>query len=106
MNRSRDVLDVVRCSLEFFAEESCGKCAPCREGTAALLAALNRFREGNGAPGDLRAMEELGAVMQMSSLCGLGQAAPTPLLDSLKYYRPVYESRREQSRFLLGQRGY
>ncbi|MBW1784528.1 MAG: SLBB domain-containing protein, partial [Deltaproteobacteria bacterium] len=106
MDRQRDILEVVHCALEFFAEESCGKCAPCREGTEVLLATLNRIREGNGVPGDLQAMEELGTVMQMSSLCGLGQSAPVPLLDSLKYYRSVYESRIEQSRFVLGLRGY
>ena len=93
MDHSRDIMDVVYSALEFFAEESCGKCAPCREGTKVLFETFKRIYEGNGAVGDIQVMEELGRVMQMSSLCGLGQAAPIALLDSLEHYRSVYESR-------------
>mgnify|MGYP000648680538 CR=1 FL=1 len=106
MDHSRDVMDVVHSALEFFAEESCGKCAPCREGTKVLLETFKRILEGKGAAVDLQMMMDLGRVMQMSSLCGLGQAAPIPLLDSLDHYGSVYESRMAQSRLLLGIKGY
>lgn len=106
MDNSRDIMDVVKCGLKFFAEESCGKCAPCREGTTVLLEILERIQVGDGTFGDIEVMEELGQVMQMSSFCGLGQSAPVPLLDSLKYYRSAYELRLEQSRVLLGIKGY
>lgn len=106
MDHSRDIIDVVALAMEFFAEESCGKCAPCREGTRVLIETLRRIKDGDGAFEDIEVMEEVGLVMQMSSLCGLGQSAPVPLLDSLKYYRSTYESRIEQSKFLLGLKGY
>ena len=106
MDHTRDVLDVVYLSLAFFAEESCGKCAPCREGTKVLLETLNRIQGGLGGEGDIQIMEEVGQVMQMSSICGLGQSAPIPLLDSLKHYRSMYESRIAQSRLLRSIKGY
>lgn len=106
MDHSRDILDVVYLALEFFAEESCGKCAPCREGTKVLLERFKRIQEGKGIAGDIQMMAELGQVMQMSSLCGLGQAAPIPLLDSLEHYGSVYESRMAQSGLLFGLKGY
>jgi NADH-quinone oxidoreductase subunit F len=106
MDHTRDVLDVVYLSLAFFAEESCGKCAPCREGTKVLLETLKRIQGGLGGEGDIQIMEEVGQVMQMSSICGLGQSAPIPLLDSLKHYRSMYESRIAQSRLLRSIRGY
>ena len=106
MDHSRDVMDVVHSALEFFAEESCGKCAPCREGTKILLETFKRIQAGRGAEDDMQAMAELGQVMQTSSLCGLGQAVPIPLLDSLKHYRSVYETRIAQSRLLHGLSGY
>ena len=106
MDNSRDIIDIVYLALEFFAEESCGKCAPCREGTEVLLGILKRIKGGDGASRDIEVMEELGSIMQSSSLCGLGHSAPVPLLDSLKYYRSAYESRIVQSRYLLGLKGY
>lgn len=105
MDNSRDVIDIVHLSLEFFAEESCGKCAPCREGTQVLLGILERIREGEGSRGNIETLEQLGSVMRSSSICGLGQSAPVPLLDSLNYYRSVYELRLEQSRYLRGLNG-
>ena len=99
MDHSRDVMDVVHSALEFFAEESCGKCAPCREGTKILLETVRRIQEGQGAEDDMQAMAELAQAMQMSSLCGLGQAVPIPLLDSFKHYRSAYETRIAQSGF-------
>ena len=106
MDNRRDIIDIVYCALEFFKEESCGKCAPCREGTEVLLGILRRIKGGDGDSRDIEVMGELGSIMQSSSLCGLGQSAPVPFLDSLKYYRHAYESRIAQSRYLLGLKGY
>ena len=99
-NRSRDILDIMLRNTEFLAEESCGKCAPCREGTEAMLNILRRLTDGDGEKDDMQALEELGQVMMMSSLCGLGQGAPIPVLDTLKYFTREYESRIAQSLYL------
>ena len=93
LDESRDVIDVVYKTLEFLAEESCGKCAPCREGTEVMIEILERFSRGEGLESDLRILPELSNVMMLSSLCGLGQAAPYPVIDSLQYFRSAYENR-------------
>jgi len=93
LDESRDVIDVVYKTLEFLAEESCGKCAPCREGTEVMIEILERFSKGEGLESDLRILPELSNVMMLSSLCGLGQAAPYPVIDSLQYFRSAYENR-------------
>ena len=93
LDKSRDVIDVVYKTLEFLAEESCGKCAPCREGTEVMIEILERFSKGEGLESDLRILPELCNVMMLSSLCGLGQAAPYPVIDSLQYFRSAYENR-------------
>lgn len=99
-NDTRDVLDITLQNMEFLAEESCGKCAPCREGTEAMLNILSRLVNGDGEKADIQALEDLGQVMMMSALCGLGQGAPVPVLDTLKYFKSDYETRIEQSVFL------
>jgi NADH:ubiquinone oxidoreductase subunit F (NADH-binding) len=87
-------------NTEFLAEESCGRCAPCRDGSEAMLEILGRLTRGEGGSGDIRALEDLSSVMSVSSLCGLGQTASIPVRDTLKYFRKEYESRIEQSKFL------
>ncbi len=104
LNHTRDMIDVVYQTMQFFAEESCGKCAPCREGTEAMLEILGRIVKGDGIAGDIEALEDLSEVMRLSSLCGLGQAAPSAVLDSLEHFPNEYEMRMEQSVFLRGQR--
>ncbi|MBA7550391.1 NADP-reducing hydrogenase subunit HndC [subsurface metagenome] len=79
--------------MEFLAEECCGKCAPGREGTEVMVEILERFSRGQGVESDIRVLEELSNAMMLSSLCGLGQAAPNPVIDSLQYFRGAYESR-------------
>jgi NADH:ubiquinone oxidoreductase subunit F (NADH-binding) len=91
--------------MEFLAEESCGKCTPCREGTEAMMEILGRLATGDGKQEDIRALEDLSTTMMLSSLCGLGQAASIPVLDTLKYFRSDYETRIKQSVFLRGLRG-
>jgi len=102
---SRDMIDVVYQTLRFFAEESCGKCVPCREGTEVMIEILERVVKGEGVAEDIEILEELSEVMSHSSLCGLGQSAPVPVLDSLEHFRNEYEIRINQSIFLRGLRG-
>jgi len=104
LNQTRDIIDVVHQTVQFFAEESCGKCTPCREGTEVMVEILGRIVGGDGRVGDIQALEDLSEVMKLSSLCGLGQTAPAAVLDSLAHFRNEYEIRIEQSLFLRGQR--
>jgi len=94
---SRNILDIVSHTVEFLAEESCGKCTPCREGTEVMLEILDRLATGDGQPGDIQTLEELSNVLSIASLCGLGQAAATPVMDTIKYYRNEVETRIQQS---------
>lgn len=100
LNSSRDVIDFVYRTIEFLNEESCGKCTPCREGTEVMVEVLGRLANGEGVQDDIKVLEELSHTMRLSSLCGLGQAAPIPVLDSLKYFKNDYENRIKQSVFL------
>jgi NADH:ubiquinone oxidoreductase subunit F (NADH-binding) len=92
-DESRSVIDLVRKNAEFFEEESCGKCFPCREGTKRMFEILTRFSRGEGTKRDLNFLEDLSKTMMLASLCGLGQAAPNSLVDTLEYYRSEYEDR-------------
>jgi len=97
-DESRDMVDIVHKTLQFLAEESCGKCTPCREGTEVMAGILERFARGEGNERDIKDMERLSQAMMLSALCGLGQAAPNPVLDSLQYFRGEYESRMQEKR--------
>lgn len=92
-DKTRDIIDIVYKTLEFLAEECCGKCTPCREGTQVMFEILERFRRGKGLARDISLLQQLASTMMLSSLCGLGQAAPYPVIDSLQYFRSAYESR-------------
>jgi NADH-quinone oxidoreductase subunit F len=92
-DESRDVIDIVYRTMEFLADESCGKCTPCRQGTEVMVETLERFRRGEGSKRDIKALEDLSDTMMLTSLCGLGQAAPFPVLDTLKHFRDDYEKR-------------
>jgi NADH-quinone oxidoreductase subunit F len=99
-NESRDVIDFVYRTMEFLNEESCGKCTPCREGTEVMVEVLGRLVKGEGVEEDIRTLEALSNVMTLSSMCGLGQTAPIPVMDTLNYFRDDYENRISQSVFL------
>jgi len=96
-DESRDIIDIVGKTMEFLAEESCGKCAPCREGTEVMVETLERFSRGEGLEKDIKVLEELSETMMLCSLCGLGQAAPIPVVDSLEHFRGAYENRLRQN---------
>jgi len=99
-NTQRDIVDIVHNNMHFLSEESCGKCTPCREGTEVMLEILGRLTRGEGASGDISKLEDLARAMALASLCGLGQAAAVPVLDSLKHFSQEYVDRIEQSMYL------
>lgn len=76
--------------LEFTKDESCGKCLPCREGTNRMLEILERITNGHGIEADLDKLQRLGHLIKKTSLCGLGQAAPNPVLSTLEHFREEY----------------
>lgn len=84
------MIDVARYFLEFTQNESCGKCTPCREGTKRMLEILTKITSGDGEEGDIEKLERLGDLIKKTSLCGLGQSAPNPVLTTLKYFRDEY----------------
>ena len=96
-DETRDIIDVVYRSMEFLAEEGCGKCAPCREGTEVMVEILDRFCRGEGLEEDIEVLQKLASTMMLSSLCGLGQAAPIPVIDSLQHFRSSYENRTQKN---------
>jgi NADH-quinone oxidoreductase subunit F len=92
MDESTCMVDVARFFLDFTQRESCGKCTFCRVGTKRMLEILTRITEGKGQEGDIELLEKLGGLIKNNSLCGLGQAAPNPVLTTLKYFRAEYEA--------------
>jgi NADH:ubiquinone oxidoreductase subunit F (NADH-binding) len=105
LNRTRQVHDFIYRTMHFLAKESCGKCTPCREGTEAMLEILERLASAEGRHEDTQAIEDLASTMMHSSLCGLGQAAAIPVLDTLKYFREEYETRIKQSILIRSLKG-
>ncbi len=91
MDENTCVVDLARFFLEFVQKESCGKCVPCRVGTRHMLDILNRICAGEGVEGDIEQLEEIGQAVKISSLCGLGQTAPNPVLSTIRYFREEYE---------------
>ncbi|KLU60129.1 NADP-reducing hydrogenase subunit HndC [Peptococcaceae bacterium CEB3] len=86
------MVDIARYFLNFTQKESCGKCTPCREGTKRMLEILVRITNGEGKEEDIETLEKLAGVVKSTSLCGLGQTAPNPVLATLKYFRHEYEA--------------
>ncbi|MEC9489312.1 MAG: NADH-quinone oxidoreductase subunit NuoF [Halanaerobiales bacterium] len=92
MDEDSCMVDVARFFLNFTQSESCGKCTPCREGTKRMLEILNRITDGEGKEGDIDLLLELGEHIKSTSLCGLGQSAPNPVLSTVRYFRDEYEA--------------
>ena len=86
------MVDLARFFLAFTADESCGKCSPCREGTKQMLHILTRICEGRGVPEDIPLLERLARTVKSASLCGLGGTAPNPVLTALQYFRAEFEA--------------
>ena len=98
MDEDDCMVDVARYFLNFLAEESCGKCIPCREGIRQMLKILNRICDGEGRTGDIQLLEELSEVVRDASLCALGQTAPNPVLSTIRYFRDEYEAHIKERR--------
>ena len=96
------MVNMARFFLEFTQDESCGKCTPCREGTKRMLEILTRITEGKGQAGDIEKLERLGNMIKKSSLCGLGQSAPNPVLSTIKNFREEYEEHIQQQKCRAG----
>lgn len=92
MDQDTCMVDLARYFLDFLKDESCGQCNPCREGIKQSLNILNEICAGNGKEGDIELLQELGAMIQKFSLCGLGKSAPNPVLTTIQYFREEYES--------------
>ena len=90
MDEDTCMVDIARFFLEFTVDESCGKCTPCRVGTKRMLEILDKIIAGNGTLEDIDRLEELANYIKSSSLCGLGQTAPNPILSTLRYFRDEY----------------
>jgi NADH:ubiquinone oxidoreductase subunit F (NADH-binding)/(2Fe-2S) ferredoxin/Pyruvate/2-oxoacid:ferredoxin oxidoreductase delta subunit len=102
MDEDTCMVDTARYFLEFLADESCGKCIPCREGIDQMLALLTNITEGKGEAGDIGLLEEIAGVTQEASLCALGQTAANPVLSTLQYFRSEYEAHIREKRCPAG----
>jgi len=98
MDEDTCMVDVAKFFMDFIQKESCGKCTPCREGTKQLLEILTRITEGRNltlkldASDSIKKLEQLARIIQETSLCGLGQTAPNPVLSTLRWFRDEYEA--------------
>ena len=102
MDQDNCMVDVARYFLEFSSSESCGKCTPCREGLAQALAILTKITKGQGTYTDLETLKLLSRTIKDTSICGLGQTAPNPILTTLRYFLNEYEEHIQEKRCLAG----
>lgn len=91
MDDTTCMVDLARFFLDFVQDESCGKCPPCRIGTKRMLEILERICAGEGREGDVELLIDLGQQIKQTSLCGLGQTAPNPVLSTIAYFRDEYD---------------
>ena len=92
MDETTCMVDIARFFLSFTTKESCGKCTPCREGTKRMYEILDRITKGEGKIEDIDTLEHLALTIKETSLCGLGQTAPNPILATIKYFRHEFEA--------------
>ncbi|MGA7934088.1 MAG: NuoF family protein [Kovacikia sp.] len=92
MDQTTSMVDVAHYFMEFCRDESCGKCIPCRVGTVQLHQLLTKIRSGQATSADLELLEELCDMVKHTSLCGLGQSAPNPVLSTLRYFPEEYSA--------------
>ena len=102
MDDATCMVDVAKYFISFLAEESCGKCTPCRDGLPRMKKILTDITEGRGKPGDIEVLEELCEVLRYGALCGLGTSAPNPVLSTIRYFREEYEAHINEKRCPAG----
>jgi len=98
MDEDTCMVDVAKFFLQFSVDESCGKCTPCREGNRVMYEILERITNGEGEEGDIERLETLGQSIIDSSLCGLGQTSPQPVLSTIRFFRDEYEAHIREKR--------
>ena len=92
MDETSCMVDVAKYFMEFCMSESCGKCIPCRAGTQQMHGILEKITAGEATPADVALLEELCELVRSTSLCGLGQNAPNPVVTTLNYFRKEYDA--------------
>jgi bidirectional [NiFe] hydrogenase diaphorase subunit len=92
MDQTSNMVEVARFFMEFCTDESCGKCIPCRAGTVQLLRMLTRLTAHQASKSDLERLVQLCHMVRDTSLCGLGQTAPNPVLSTLRYFADEYNA--------------
>ncbi len=92
MNSTSNMVDVAKYFMDFCRDESCGKCVPCRVGTVHIHGLLDKISRGKATTDDLALLEELCVMVKETSLCGLGQSAPNPVLSTLRFFRHEYDA--------------
>ena len=102
MDEKSCMVDVAKFFMEFCMDESCGKCVPCRVGTVQMYRLLDRITNGSATQADLETLRELCVMVKETSLCGLGQSAPNPVLSTLHYFMDEYEAHIERRECLAG----
>lgn len=102
MDHSTSMVEISQFYMEFCRGETCGKCVPCRTGTVQLYALLTKLLRRQATAADLAQMEALCEMVRDTSLCGLGQTAPNPVLSTLRYFRQEYEDLLVQPAYLNG----
>jgi len=102
MDEDTCMVDVARYFLDFTRREACGQCIPCRIGTKQMFDILDNITLGGGKPEDIELLLELGESVARTSLCGLGQTAPNPILTTIRYFRHEYEAHINEKRCPAG----
>ena len=98
MNEDSCMVEVAKYFVNFTENESCGKCVPCRMGTQHLHRILEKITSGHGEEGDIERLKKIAQTMKESSLCGLGQTAPNPILTTLRYFGDEYKAHIEEKK--------
>jgi bidirectional [NiFe] hydrogenase diaphorase subunit len=99
MDDTTKMVDVARFFMEFCMDESCGKCIPCRAGTVQMLGLLTKILARKATARDLQKLEDLCEMVKSTSLCGLGQTAPNPVLSTLRFFRSEYTELLQQDTY-------
>ena len=92
MDETTCMVDIARYFMNFVQNESCGKCVPCRLGTKRMLEILIKITKGEGIPEDIETLKELAYIVKDTSLCGLGQTGPNPVLSTISHFYNEYEA--------------
>ncbi|MBI3822605.1 MAG: NADH-quinone oxidoreductase subunit NuoF [Planctomycetes bacterium] len=101
MDQTTNMVEVAKYFMEFCMDESCGKCVPCRAGTVQLHRLLTRIAAGDASQAEIKQLEVLCDMVKHTSLCGLGQSAPNPVLSTLRYFRQEYDQSIKKGRISL-----